>query len=80
MEATELGKRDLTCSIPVDISIRTNKDGQSTKTLACNPGRNYVDSGMFGGAETLQVSALDRSKAAHEFLVLHYFALDSVKH
>ena len=36
--------------------------------------------GMFGGTETLQVSALGRSKAAHEFLVLHYFALDSAKH
>ena len=30
--------------------------------------------------ETLQVSALGRSKAVHEFLVLHYFALDSAKH
>ena len=28
----------------------------------------------------LQVSALGRSKAAHEFLVLHYFALDSATH
>ena len=33
-----------------------------------------------GGTETLQVSALGRSKAVHEFLVLHYFALDSAKH
>ena len=32
-----------------------------------------------GGTETLQVSALGRSKAVHEFLVLHYFALDSAK-
>ena len=36
--------------------------------------------GMFGGTETVQVTALGRSKAAHEFLVLHYFGLDSAKH
>ena len=35
---------------------------------------------LLGGTQTLQVSALGRSKAAHEFLVLHYFALDSAKH
>ena len=37
-------------------------------------------SGMFEGTETVQVTALGRSKAAHEFLVLHYLGLDSVKH
>ena len=36
--------------------------------------------GMFGGTETVQITALGRSKAAHEFLVLHYFGLDSAKH
>ena len=36
--------------------------------------------GIFGGTETVQVTALGRSKAAHEFLVLHYFGLDSAKH
>ena len=39
----------------------------------------YVNNNC-GGTETLQVSALGRSRAAHEFLVLHYFALDSAKH
>ena len=34
----------------------------------------------YGGSETLHVSALGKSKAAHEFLVLHYFALDSAEH
>ena len=33
-----------------------------------------------GALRTLQISALGRSKAAHEFLVLHYYALDSAKH
>ena len=36
--------------------------------------------GIFGGTETVQVAALGRSKTAHEFLVLHYFGLDSAKH
>ena len=36
--------------------------------------------GPFGGTETLQVTALGRSKASHEFLVLHYFDLDSAMH
>ena len=36
--------------------------------------------GIFAGTETVQVTALGRSKAAHEFLVLHYFGLDSAKH
>ena len=36
--------------------------------------------GIFGGTETVQVTALGRSKAANEFLVLHYFGLDSAKH
>ena len=33
--------------------------------------------GPFGGTQT---TALGRSKAAHEFLVLHYFGLDSAMH
>ena len=36
--------------------------------------------GPFGGTETLQVTALGRSKASHEFLVLHYSGLDSATH
>ena len=35
--------------------------------------------GIFGGTTTVQVTALGRSKAAYEFLVLHYFGLDSAK-
>ena len=34
----------------------------------------------FEGSQTLQVTALGRSKAAHEFLVLHYFGVDSAMH
>ena len=36
--------------------------------------------GPFGGSQTLQVSVLGRSKAVHEFLVLHYFGVDSAMH
>ena len=36
--------------------------------------------GPFGGSQTLQVTALGRSKAVHEFLVLHYFGVDSAMH
>ena len=36
--------------------------------------------GPFGGFQTLQVIALGRSKAAHEFLVLHYFGVGSAMH
>ena len=81
VEATGLGGMDLTYPIPWDISIRTDKEGQSVygPSLAPLEETVFVNSN-FGGTETLQVSALGRSKAAHEFLVLHYFALDSAKH
>ena len=36
--------------------------------------------GIFGGLATVQATALGRSKASHEFLVLHYFGLDSARH
>ena len=36
--------------------------------------------GPFRGAQTLQITTLPRSKAAHKFLVLHYFGLDSAMH
>ena len=64
-----------------DISIRSDKEGQSIYGPSLAPMEETVDvSGIFGGMETVQVTALGRSKAAHEFLMLHYFGLDSVKH
>ena len=81
VEATGLGGRDLSYPIPWDISIRTDKEGQSVYGPSLAPlEETVVVPGILGGTETLQVSALGRSKAAHEFLVLHYFALDSAKH
>ena len=81
VEATGLGGRDLSYPIPWDISIRTDKEGQSVYGPSLAPLEETVDvPGIFGGTETLQVTALGRSKAAHEFLVLHYFGLDGAKH
>ena len=81
VEATGLGGRDLTHPIPWDISIRSDKEGQSVygPSLAPLEETVYVSNNC-RGTETLQISALGRSKAAHEFLVLHYYALDSAKH
>ena len=81
VEATGLGGRDLTHPIPWDISIRSDKEGQSVygPSLANLEETVFVNNNC-GGTETLQVSALGRSRAAHEFLVLHYFAVDSAKH
>ena len=81
VEATGLGGRDLSYPIPWDISIRSDKEGQSVYGPPFAPMEETVDvPGPFGGTETLQVTALGRSKAAHEFLVLHYFGLDSAMH
>ena len=81
MEATGLGGRDLLYPFPWDISIRSDKEGQSIYGPSLAPMEENVDvPGIFGGTETVQVTALGRSKAAHEFLVLHYFGLDSAKH
>ena len=81
MEATGLGGRDLSYPIPWDISIRTDKEGQAVYGPSLAPlEETVIVPGILGGTETVQVSALGRSKAAHEFLVLHYFALDSAKH
>ena len=81
VEATRLGGRDLLYPIPWDISIRSDKEGQSIYGPSLAPMEEKVDvPGIFGGTETVQVTALGRSKAANEFLVLHYFGLDSAKH
>ena len=81
VEATGLGGRHLLYPIPWDISIRSDKEGQSIYGPSLAPMEETVEvPGIFGGTETVQVTALGRSKAAHEFLVLHYFGLDSAKH
>ena len=81
VEATGLGGRDLTYPIPWDISIRSDKEGQSVYGPSLAPmEETAVVPGLFGSTQTVQVTALGRSKAAYEFLVLHYFGLDSAMH
>ena len=81
VEATGQGGRDLQYPIPWDISIRSDKEGQSVYGPSLARMEETVDvPGIFGGLATVQVTALGRSKASHEFLVLHYFGLDSAKH
>ena len=75
VEATGLGGRDLSYPIPWDISIRWDKEGQSVYGPSLAPMEEPVSiPAPFGGSQTLQVTVLGRSKAAHEFLVLHYFS------
>ena len=81
VEATGLGGRDLSYPIPWDISIRSDKEGQSVYGPSLAPMEETVAiPGPSGGSQTLQVTALGRSKAAHEFLVLRYFGVDSAMH
>ena len=74
VEATGLRGGDLLYPIPWDISIRSDKEGQSIYGPSLAPMEETVNvPGIFGGTETVQGTRLGRSKAAHEFLVLHYF-------
>ena len=67
--------------IPWHISIRSDKEGQSIYGPSLAPMEEKVDvPGILRGTETVQLTALGRSKAANEFLVLLYFGLDSAKH
>ena len=77
MEATGLRGRNLVYPFPWDISIRSDNEGQSIygPSLAL-----MEENSLFGGTESVQLTALGRSKASNEFLVLHYFDLDSAKH
>ena len=64
-----------------DIPIRSDNEGQSIYGPSLTLIEEKVDvSGLFGGTESVQLTALGRSKASNEFLVLHYFGLDSAKH
>ena len=77
VETTALGGGDLLHPIPWDISIRSDKEEQSIHRPSLAPMEETVDvPGIFGGTETVEITALGRSKAAHEFLALHYFGLE----
>ena len=81
VETTGLGGRDLNTGTPWDLCIRSDKEGQKVYGPSMAPLEETIQvSGAFGGVETRHLAALGRSKATHEFLVLHYFALDSAEH
>ena len=78
IEATGLGGKDLGSPDDWDISVRTDTDGQNVYGPSLATVEDHVSvSDDSGGLKTKHVIALGLSKAIHEFLTLHYFALDS---
>ena len=78
IEATGLGGKDLGVVGPWDISIRTDPEGQNVYGPSLATVEDVVlEPCQSGGTSTKHVTSLGMSKATHEFLTLHYFALDS---
>ena len=80
IEATGLGGRDLGYPERWDLSLRSDPEGQHVygPSLA-NVENITVEGNGSGGTTTKHVSALGLTKATNEFLVLHYFAIDSAE-
>ena len=80
IEATGLGGKDLGVVGPWDISIRTDPEGQNVYGPSLATVEDVVlEPCRSGGTRTKHVTPLGMSKATHEFLTLHYFALDSAE-
>ena len=80
IEATGLGGKDLGVVGPWDISIRTDPEGQNVYGPSLATVEDVViEPCKSGGTSTKHVTSLGISKATHEFLTLHYFALDSAE-
>ena len=80
IEATGLGGKDLGVVGPWDISIRTDPEGQNVYGPSLGTVEDVViEPCQSGGTSTKHVTSLGMSKATHEFLTLHYFALDSAE-
>ena len=80
IEATGLGGKDLGVEGPWDISIRTDPEGQNVYGPSLATVEDIViEPCQSGGTSTKHVTSLGVSKATHEFLTLHYFALDSAE-
>ena len=80
IEATGLGGKDLGVVGPWDISIRTDPEGQNVYGPSLATVEDVVlEPCRSGGTSTKHVTSLGMSKATHEFLTLHYFALDSAE-
>ena len=80
IEATGLGGRDLGHPERWGLSLRSDPGGQQVygPSLA-NVEIITVEDDGGGGKSTKHVSALGLTKATNEFLVLHYFAIDSAE-
>ena len=80
IEATGLGGRDIGFPERWDISIRTDPEGQNVYGPSLATVEDVVvEPNGTGGQWTKHVTALGLPKATHEFLTLHYFALDSAE-
>ena len=77
LEATGLGGSDLSFQDKADITVRTDKHKQNIYGPSMTTVEPVAKCHIFG---TTSTTALGISKAAHEFLVLHYFATDSIIH
>ena len=80
LEATGLGGKDIGLPGKWDISIRTDPEGQNVYGPSLATVEDVVvEPCSSGGMSTKHVTSLGLSKATHEFLTLHYFALDSAE-
>ena len=75
LEATGLGGSDLSFQDKADITVRTDKHKQNIYGPSMTTVEPVTKCHIFGKTAT---TALGISKAAHESLVLHYFATDSI--
>ena len=74
VETTGLGGGDLPFPDKAQIVVRTDRHKQNIYGPSMTV-ETFTDCYLFG---TAAIPALGFSKAAHEFLVLHYFATDSI--
>ena len=76
----ELGGKDIGLPGQWDISIRTDPEGQNVHGPSLATVEDVViELCNSGGTSTKHVTSLGISKATHEFLTLHCFALDSAE-
>ena len=75
IDATGLGGSDLPSQIKADITVRTDKHKQNIYGPSMTTVETVARSHIWGRTVS---TALGISKAPHEFLVLHYFATDSI--
>ena len=77
LDATGLGGSDLPSQVKADITVRTDKHKQNIYGPSMTTVETVAKCHIWGRTVS---TALGISKAAHEFLVLHYFATDSIVH